>query len=306
MSPLVKDLDDYLSLRRQMGYKLERAGMLLPGFVALVERDGGSVVTTKLALEWACLPKTAASYWWAGRLTLVRGFAKYLHGIDARHEVPPVGLIAYRASRVTPYLYSESDIESVLRSCARLHGPLMSATYSTLFGLLYVTGIRVGEAIALDRRDFHASEQLLVVRHSKFGKSREVMIDDTTVNALAAYGHKRDGVLGRRRKSQNFFLSQAGTKLLSQNVWCTFARLRTWAGLPTHPRPPRIHDLRHSFAVRTLIRWYREGADVESRIALLSTYLGHVNPSSTYWYLSAAPELMQLAAQRLESALRDL
>ena len=288
-----------------MGYKLTRAGMLLPGFVAFLERNSQTLVTTALAVNWACLPKDASSNWWAQRLSIVRGFAKYLHGCDGRHEIPATGLIVHRPLRVTPYLYSDEEINDLIAACSRLAGPLVSATYKTLIGLLYVTGMRVGEALRLNRCDVRAQENLLMVHNSKFGKSREVMLHRTTINALNQYAKLRDRRLRRRRHSAAFFLSRAGTRLLSQNVWHTFARLRTWTRLPTHPRPPRIHDLRHSFAVRTLLRWYRQGIDVESRIATLSTYLGHVRPSSTYWYLSSAPELMQLAAQRLEVTLGD-
>jgi len=305
MSRLGKTLEDYLSVRRALGFKLQRAGMLLPGFVAYVESHGSTFITTELALQWAMQPDDAAPYWWAARLGLVRGFAKYVRGFDPRNEVPSAELIPYRKPRSTPYLYTDADIRALLEVCQRIRGPLGAATYETLFGLLAATGMRVGEAIGLDRCDFKENEALLVVRHSKFNKSREVLLHSTTVEALRAYARKRNRVVGRRR-SPSFFLSQAGTRLFSQNVWQTFARLRKWAGLPLRPRPPRIHDLRHSFAVHTLLRWYRAGVDVEPRIAALSTYLGHVSPSTTYWYLTAAPELMGLAAQRLEDAQGEL
>jgi integrase len=285
MSGLREVVQHYLSLRRALGYKLEREGMLLPDFVAFVEDQGGEHITTELARRWACQPSGASSYWWASRLSMVRRFAVHVRALDPRTEVPPTDLIPYRKPRRTPYLYTDADVQAVMRECARLQGPLAPATYATLLGLLAVTGMRVGETIALDRSDLDERQQLLVIRHSKFNKSREVPLHTTTVEALKAYSKRRDH-LHRKAKSPSFFVSHAGTRLWAQNVWERFARLRRWAGLPSHPRPPCIHDLRHSFAVATLLRWYREGADVEAKLPLLSTYLGHVSPSTTYWYLT--------------------
>lgn len=305
MSDLRKAMQDYLSVRRALGYKLEREGMLLPDFVAYLDRQRSPFITTELAFRWASQSADASAYWWARRLGVVRGFAKHIRARDPRTEVPPADLIPYRKPRVTPYLYTDADVRALMQACRRFHGALKPATYATLFGLLATTGMRVGEAIALDRSDVHEREQLLVVRHSKFGKSREVLLDRSTVDALYAYARTRQRIVPRAN-SPSFFISQARTRLQYQHVWESFARLRRWAGLPDRPRPPRIHDLRHSFAVHTLLRWYREGVDVDARIAALSTYLGHVSPSTTYWYLTAAPELMGLAAQRLERALGDL
>jgi integrase len=304
MSGLREVVGHYLSLRRALGYKLEREGMLLPDFVAFVEDQGSQHITTELALRWACQPLGASSYWWARRLGMVRRFAVHVRALDPRTEVPATDLIGYRKPRRTPYLYTDADVQAVMRECARLRGPLASATYATLFGLLAVTGMRVGEAIALDRSDVDEHHQLLVIRHSKFNKSREVPLHASTIEALQVYSGKRDR-RRRRAKSPSFFVSHAGTRLWAQNVWERFSRLRRWARLPSRPRPPCIHDLRHSFAVATLLRWYREGDDVEAKLPLLSTYLGHVSPSTTYWYLTAAPELLGLAAQRLERAWGD-
>jgi len=301
MSALWTTLERYLALRRALGFKLERDGMLLPDFLAFLEQHGSRHITTKLALEWAKQPADASAYWWAKRLGFVRRFALHVRAIDPKTEVPPADLIAYRTCRVTPYLYKEAEIRALLQACVRLCGPLSPATYATLLGLLATTGMRLGEAIALDRSDFHERDRLLVIRHGKFDKAREVPLHTTTVQALRAYGQQRDQ-LWRRPRTLSLLVSNPGHRLWHQNVWERFDRLRRWAALPQHPRPPRIHDLRHSFAVATLLRWYREGVDVEARLPVLSTYLGHVNPSTTYWYLTAAPELLALAAQRLEHA----
>lgn len=294
LRPLV---DDYLALRRALGYQLMREGMLLPKFIVFLEQHKSPHITTALALAWATQPAEAAPSWIAKRLTMIRGFATYVSARDPRTEVPPADLVPSRKVRPQPYLYTDTDVHALLQACTHLRGPLKPATYATLLGLLAVTGMRVGEAIALDRTDIDPREQRLTIWQTKFNKSREIALHPSTSTALATYAQTRDRVL-RRPRSASFFLSTTGTRLLSANVWETFARLRRRAGLPQCPRPPRIHDLRHSFAMNTLLRWSREGADIPSRMPLLSTYLGHVKPSMTYWYLTATPELLEAAAAR--------
>lgn len=300
MNGLGEVVQEYLSVRRALGYKLEREGMLLPRFAAFAEAQGSPHLTTELALQWATQPVDASPDYLSRRLGMVRRFALHVSALDPRTEVPPADIIPHRKRpRHQPYLYTDADVRALMQACTGLRGPLRPSTYATLIGLLAVTGMRVGEAIALDRSDLDEGEQVLTIRHSKFNKSREVPLHSTTFEALNAYARKRDRVL-RRPKSPSFFLSRAGSRLLTQNVWATFSRLRRWAGLTGQPRPPRIHDLRHSFALNIILRWYREGVEVEPRIARLSTYLGHVSPSSTYWYLTATPELLRLAAQRVK------
>jgi integrase len=264
------------------------------------------VITTALAVEWATLPQGTTTQWWAHRLSYVRGFARYAHSLDLRHEVPPTDVIPVSSHRKPVYLYSEADVMALMAAAEELKEPLRALTYSTLIGLVAVTGMRVGEAIALDRSDVDGDEAVLTIRHSKFGKSREVVVHPTTVDALRRYDRKRRGEFPRTA-CPAFFLSLRGKRLIYQNVHRTFFRLVDRAGLSDRePRRPRIHDLRHSFASRTLSEWYREGVDVERRLPLLSTYLGHVDPSTTYWYLSSAPELMGLAGKRLEVRLGEL
>lgn len=303
MTPLREALADYLRIRRALGYKLERAGKLLPQFLAYLEQTGADTVTTERALAWATLP-AGSGRWWAFRLSMVRGFAAYLQTLDPATEVPPKDLLAGRPRRATPYLYAEEEVAALLAAAARLRFPLRVATYRTLIGLLAVTGLRVGEAIRLDRGDLDLKHELLVVRDSKFGKSREVPLHQTTIRALRDYLHRRDR-LHPSPSAPALFISPAGTRLLYCNVHATFRQLRRCAGL--QPRSascrPRIHDLRHTFAIRTLLDGYRHDGDVQPRLSLLSTYLGHVHPDSTYWYLSAAPELLALAGQRLERHL---
>ena len=303
LDPIVRD---YLTLRRSLGFKLEMEGRLLPDFVAFLEKSGSPVITSALAFAWATQPSAATAYWWAARLRMVRAFARYVRTIDTRTEVPPEGTLPRSRPRRQPYIYSDADVAALMAVTRRISDPFCAHTNRTLIGLLASTGMRVGEAIHLDRTDLDRQQGVLTVRDAKFGKSREIPLHSTTLEAIDDYARHRRRRFSRP-ESPAFLLSLAGTRLFHQNVHSTFLRLVEWAGLSDRrPRRPRIHDLRHAFAARTLIDAYRAGLDVERQLPLLSTYLGHVSPSSTYWYLSAVPELLGVAARRLENSLGEL
>jgi integrase/recombinase XerD len=305
MSPLGQALADYLRVRRALGFKLERTERLLAQFVAYLHDRNAQVPTIEDALAWATSPTDATPRWWAHRLSTVRGFAVHLHALDPRVEVPPPGLLRSGPRRQTPYLYSQADLTALVDAAGMLPRPLGAATYQTLIGLLAVTGMRVGEAIRLDRDDLDADhDELLRIRHSKFGKSRLLPLHPTTVAALRDYLKVRDELLPAPT-SPALLISTAGTRLGYNNVWRTFHRLARQAGLTARSAScrPRIHDLRHSFAVATMLDWYADGADVPALLPRLSTYLGHADPKHTYWYLQAAPELLALAAHRLDTHL---
>jgi integrase len=306
MSPLSESLADYLAMRRALGYRLERAAKLLAQFLGYLEERGEQQISTELALAWATVPAGGGS-WHSYRLSAVRGFARYLHAIDAAVEVPAADLLPDRPHRATPYLYSDAQIAALIAAAATLATPHRVATLQAMIGLLSVTGMRVGEAIALDRCDLDARNGSLVIREAKFGKSRELPLDQSVVDALRRYLRRRDRPQAQA-PTPALLVSSAGTRLLYTNVQNTFHRLVQRAGL--QPRSancrPRLHDLRHTFAVATILDGYRAHGDVGPRLALLATYLGHVDPGKTYWYLEAAPELMQLAAGRLERHLGAL
>jgi integrase/recombinase XerD len=301
MSPLSEAARDYLRLRNSLGYELAEHYRELPRFVAALDAAGLPTVTVAAALLWAQEPGVdPASSVAARRMTIARGFARYMAGIDARTEVPPSGLIAGPQRWRPPFIYTLDDIAVLLTQAAGLRQPMPAATYETLIGLLAATGMRVGEALRLDRADIDWTHAVLAIRESKFGKSRRVPVLQSTLAALDRYTHIRDQ-FGARATSSTFFVSMTGTRMLYPNVRQTFRRLCDSGGIGAEASsPPRIHDLRHSFAVHTLLDWYHSGADVEAKLPTLSTYLGHRDPRSTYWYLSAAPELLALAAQRLE------
>jgi integrase len=305
VSPLRQALSDYLAIRRSLGYKLARPEKLLGQFITYLEDNGAATVTTGHALAWATLPGGDPS-WHALRLSAVRGFAAHLATIDPATEVPPADLIPHRHRRATPYLYSGHDITALIGAAAGLRFPLRVATYQALIGLLAVTGMRVGEAIRLDRADLEFSVGVLTIRESKFGKSRLLPLHPTTADALHSYLRLRDQ-LHAGPSVPAVFISPAGTRLLYCNVHATWKQLVAAAGLKPRSAScrPRIHDLRHSFAVASLLDAYAAGQDGQARLTLLSTYLGHVDPAATYWYLSAAPELLALAGQRLEDHLRE-
>jgi integrase len=303
MTPLDAQLADYLKIRRALGYKLERPEKLLAQYLEHLDGLGHDHVTIENALGWARMPARGSGSWWAYRLSVVRCFATYLHALNPVHEVPPADILPQRPRRAIPYLYSDREIAALMAATAALRGQLRRSTYRTLIGLLAVTGMRVGEAIRLDRSDLDLRHGVLTVRESKFGKSRELPLHPSTAVALRSYLRVRDSH-HNAQVSQALLISPAGTRLIYCNVHATFRQLRRDAGLKHRSSScrPRIHDLRHGFAVRTLLEWYRAGVEVQPRLPLLSTYLGHVHPRHTYWYLHAAPELLQIAGQRLEDA----
>jgi integrase/recombinase XerD len=306
MSPLSHACKDYLALRRAVGFKLTRHGRLLPELVAHLGAAGETTVTTRWAGGWPPRPAGHPQEW-AVRLSIARGFARYLRTLDGRAEVPPTDLLPRCRRRPTPHLYSEAEIAALMAATETLRFPLTRATYRTLIGLLAVTGMRVGEAIGLDRADVDPAASCVTVRGGKPGAARELPLHDTTLRALQEYCSVRD----QRRPcptSPAFFLSTAGTRLFYANVYKTFRGLLADAGL--RPRVggdggPRIHSLRHTFAVTTLSDAYRAELDVPALMPKLASYLGHADPAWSYWYLQATPELLQLAADRLERAGRQ-
>jgi integrase/recombinase XerD len=301
VSALRQSVEDYLQVRRTLGYKLTIHGRVLPQFVEFLEQRDATVITVSLALEFATQPQNASVVWWHQRLAIVRGFASYQRAFDPRTEVPSAELLPAKFRRAIPYLYSEAEIEALMAAARGIRSVLKAATYQTLIGLLAVTGMRIGEAIALDRDDLELPEERLTVRRGKNGRSREVALHASTVAALEAYARLRDE-LCPRPKDRSFLITNVGTRLYYGTVWHEFDRIRRRAGLDRESlgRRVRMHDLRHVFVLRTLLGWYREDADVEAQLPLLSTFLGHVDPSSSYWYFEAAPQLLALAAERLE------
>jgi integrase/recombinase XerD len=304
VSPLRQHAEKYLAVRRALGFKLDGQGQMLLQFVDHLEAKGAVVVTTELALAWATRPSGTTPIHQRHRLSVVRGFARHMRAIEPRTEVPAEDLLPARYHRTAPYLYSPSEVAELMTAARSLRSPMRAAAIETLIGLLAVTGMRVGEAIELDRDDVDLPGRLLVVRSGKNEKSRRVPLHPSTTAALADYAGRRDQRC-RRPRSSKFLTGDRGARLSPSTLNSDFDWLRRQTGLfarSSTSRPPRLHDLRHTFALRTLLNWYRAGMDVQAQLPVLSTYLGHVDPKSTYWYFEAAPELLALAAERLEQA----
>lgn len=303
MISLRKAVENYLTMRRSLGFKLRDMGHNLRHFVSFMEQQRTSIITTELALRWAQQPQDVQPAQWAARLSFVRSFARYWSATDPRTEIPQTGLLPYRTKRAKPYIYSNDEIQQLLKAARNLPPStgLRPWTYYSLFGLMAVTGMRISEVIRLDSADVDLKQGLLTVQLTKFSKSRLIPLDPSTVKKLKLYLHRRDQ-LHPRPPTTRFFLSNQGTPLTDCMVRWTFVKLSRQIGLRKigDSFGPRLHDLRHRFAVTTLFHWYRTGVDVEQRLPVLSTYLGHAHVTDTYWYLSAIPELLALTKDRLE------
>ncbi|RLB51783.1 MAG: integrase [Deltaproteobacteria bacterium] len=305
MNGLAKALEEYIVLRRALGFELRHAARTLPGFVAFLEHEGAAFITTKLALQWAQQDPESSSVTRSDRLSMVRRFATWLSASDPRTEIPIALLLPRRYQRPMPYIYSNEEIEALIvaaRSLPSAKG-LRGFTCATLFGLLAVTGMRIGEAVALNQNDVDLESGVLSIREGKFGKSRFIPIHATTRGALDEYAKKRSVILPVPR-TPAFFTSDRGRRLSEWSAGDNFARVSRAIGLrPSRTgrrrgRGPRLHDLRHRFAVSTLINWYQSGADVDRELPKLATYLGHNGPDQVYWYLQAVPELLEIATER--------
>jgi integrase/recombinase XerD len=302
MTVLSEAADRYLALRRGLGYKLKVEGRMLGQFVGFCDARGLEHVTVSAALAWATAPADADVSWWAARLTVIREFARFLAAFDDSTEIPPTDLLPRGDDRTQSHLYSPAEITALLNAAGDLAHPLRAATFEAFIGLMAVTGIRTGEAMGLDREDTDLAGAILVIRGSKHGKSRLVPLHATTVEQLTTYQRRRDQ-LSPRPATTAFFLSGAGTRLNSTSISKAFTRILKAAAITVDAGAarPRLYDLRHTFAVTTLTRWYAAGADVAHLLPALSTYLGHVSPATTYWYLHACPQLMTEAVKRLEA-----
>lgn len=316
MKTLRKTAADYLALRRSLGFQLGRAETRLRQFLAFMEERKKSRITTALALEFATQDQQLSPRTIASRLSAVRGFASYLAGHDPSTEIPPMGLLPARSHPAHPYLYSQAEIARLLQAAKnhpswnRFPGPWYRrcrswALYS-IFGLLVVTGMRIGEVLRLQDEDIDWNEGVLTIRNTKFGKARLVPLHPSSLEVLAEYVSYRDGFFTRQRPGitpEAFFVNSTGHRFAVTEIDRVFLDIARRIGLraPGVRHGPRLHDFRHRFAVETLLRWYRCGEPVDRMLPALSTYLGHTHITGTYWYLSCAPELMTAAGERLEA-----
>jgi integrase len=309
---LTLQLDRYLSVRRNLGYDLRTSERILRRFTRFADREGIAYIDTALFLRWHATLQTACAQTRAARLSVIRLFAQWLSGFDAAHEVPPRGLLPSSVHRSRPHIYSDDEIRMIITAAKALPSiyGLRGLTFSTLFGLIAVTGLRISEALALDRNDLDKAHGVLRVRQGKLGKERLLPLDPSVVTCLIDYLAERDRLIGHL--TEPLFVNDKATRLTDCTARYNFAQISQQVGLRgyqqycRHGRGPRIHDLRHSFAVRTMIDWYRTGKDPAREMIRLTTYLGHSDPSHTYWYLEAVPELLDLAMARATSTSREV
>jgi integrase/recombinase XerD len=301
MTALREALAGYLQLRRRSGFTMPQDGRLLEGFVGFLEQAGAERITTALALEWARQPGQAHPSYWRQRLSVARGFARHLAMLDPASEVPPPDLLPGHRPRIAPFIYTDAQIAALLTAAGQLTPRLRAVRVQTLIGLLAVTAMRPGEALALDRDDVDLRHGVVLVRTGKQHKQRELPLHDSTVTALARYARLRDA-RHPQPATPAFFLSARGARVGRHELNQAFTTLIRQAGLDGHGSRarPRPYDLRHAYAVNTLLGWLRAGEDVDRKMPLLSTFLGHTDPASTYWYLEGVPELLELVSARLD------
>ncbi len=298
--------DHYLKMRRSMGYKLNQKGQLLMDFIKYFQHTGAAHLSSRVVVEWATLPAGANPVWWYARLGAVRPFAQYLQVFDSLTQVPDPSLLLDGNHRQTPYIFSDDELARVLQAADRLTTEYRARTYRAFISLVAVTGMRRSEATHLDCSDIDWDQGILTIREAKYQKSRQLPLNPSTVIALKKYARIRDAKYPKP-KDPAVFLSTRGTRLIPANASQVFARLAREAAVtrPGSHHQPHLHDLRHTYAVKILQGWYREGVDVGPLLPLLSTYLGHQNPAATYWYLTGTPELMSLVSDRLGSYLQE-
>jgi integrase/recombinase XerD len=312
MTTLRQAMQEYVRMRRDLGFKLHETGKELHDFVKFMERHRASYITQALALVWAQQPSQAQPAYWARRLSSVRGFAKYRSATDPRTQIPAQGLLPFQPKRARPYLYSDVEIHRLLSAALKMpcryeRGKLRPWAYYCLFGLLSVSGLRLGEARNLELQDIDLQAGVLTIRGAKFGKTRLVPLHRSTCRILAEYISRRNRHWRHRPVSSHLFVSSSGHRLDGADIHRTFYALSWQIGLrgPSDSHGPRLHDMRHRFATYTLVRWYRSNQDPERKLPLLSAYLGHVHVADTQWYLSGSPELMREAMHRLEHRWED-
>jgi integrase/recombinase XerD len=306
MSTLRKHANEYINLRRKLGYKLYKSEIFLNSYITFLENENISFITVKSAINWAKKTKDSSSYYWHSRLSVIRKFSYYVNAIDKRNEIPPLRLLSCRYQRSKPYIYNDNEILKLLNASLLLKSDqgIRSQIYYAIFGLLAVTGLRISELTSLVINDVDFIQGHLIVRKTKKRNARIIPVHKSTLQILSRYLCFRYKIKAQN-KSFNFFISEEGTNITNFTVRSTFIKLSRKIGFrkSTDSFGPRLHDFRHTFAVNTIIQWYKENADVDAKIPILSTYLGHVKPSDTYWYLSFVPELVALTGKRFEKYL---
>lgn len=301
---MTQHAQEYLDFRRSLGFQLKTEGKMLLKFAQFVdESDHSGPLTTELALRWSCLPDAASSLYRARRLEVVRCFARFVAIFDEATEIPAQGLLGRAHRRIVPHIYSDREISDLLDVAGQLrpNGGLRPQTFQILFGLLASTGLRISEALALQNDGLDMDQHLLTIRETKFRKSRLIPLHPTTAARLESYVRFRDQRVPLA-EADTVLVSDGGTPLNYWTVRSTFRSICTRLGWKSNGgrHLPRLYDLRHTFACRRLQQWCRDGIEIDHAISALSTYMGHVRVTDTYWYLTGTPELFRAVVERFE------
>lgn len=308
MKTLKKGIEEYLKNRCNVGFKMQSARKLLLEFALFLKENGATSITVKLALDFATRNPETSRERWAVRLRAIRQFAKYWSTEDLRTEVPPKNALPYSYRRKAPYIYTDDEIKRLIEcsESGQPHNRFNQHTYFVLFGLLAVTGMRIREVLNLECNEINFKDRIITITKSKFRKTRYIPIHNSTIEVLKNYSNCRNQHFPNHKIPQ-FFIDHNGNALKGARVGYIFRKRKIKIGMISQKdrRSQRISDFRHTFAVKTLINWYKKGVNnIDSYIPLLSTYLGHVKPSNTYWYLTAIPELLNIVAARCKSNKR--
>ncbi len=311
MKTLKQGIVDYVTMKRAMGFSFYPQEQKLNSFCIFLKNK--KRITSALAQKWALAGNEKPDWWSANKLSVLRGFAVYWKTIDANTELWSENLWPIRYKRKNPYIYSETEIQRLLQGCEELkpEGSLRPKMFKTLFGLIATCGLRLSEALQLQKKDVDLKNGVITIRRTKFNKTRILPVHSTTVKMLADYAVDREKFcakyLSNHDRVDYFFISNDETPITNGVAEWTFDKIALKCGIRKQPRRgPRLHDLRHTFVVRTLENCYREGKDVEALLPVLSTYVGHAQPGSTYWYMTITPELMSLASDRLDKYMGGL
>lgn len=306
MKTLDSGIEDYLELRRALGFRLKKDADLLSDFSLFLRERGEHRITTSRAMEFAKLSCQASTEWQARRLMAIRNFARYWQAVDSSTEIPPHGVFKRLKQRAKPHIYTDDQIAGLVSAALAVHcgQGIAELSYATIIGLLAVTGLRIGELMGLKSQDIDLTAGRLTIHSSKRCNSRIIPIHDSTIERLQAYAERRFQLFPDS-KEEAFFVNKVGKQLTHPVFWRAFIRTSMECGIRSswQGNGPRIHDFRHTFAVNTLLGWHRSGANIEQQLPVLSAYLGHSCPSHTYWYLSMIPELREIVAERLEARL---
>ena len=299
---ITRQIEEYIAYKRSLGYLIKVESQELRRFAKYtrdIEHKGS--LTAELAIQWASLDNNFTRKYMARRLETLHTFAVYISAFDAQAQIPQSGIFGKAHLRTAPYIYTEGEVLSLMHHAGRLYSPdgIRAYTVASAIGLMYATGIRVSELTSLKIANVRIKEGYVFINSSKFKKDRLVPLHYTVIARLSEYRAFIERKIGVKNDDDYFFVTSYGRRFNTRAFEYAFQLIRPLVFCDAE-RPPRLYDLRHTFACNTLKRWHETGDDVNWKLYLLSTYMGHVKPEDTYWYLSATPELLGIAARKFQ------